>query len=141
MLAISRALISRPEIFLLDEPSMGLAPLVVKNIYGALANLRTKIASMLLLEQNANIALEFADRAYMMETGRIVVHGKASDLKTDEKVKQSYLGSSQITLCEWWSRKEGRIANLIWWDFCAKISWVSRHRGTITWIGNMHAGD
>ncbi len=87
MLAISRALISRPEIFLLDEPSMGLAPLVVKNIYGALANLRTKIASMLLVEQNANIALEFADRAYVMETGRIVVHGKASDLKTDEKVK------------------------------------------------------
>jgi branched-chain amino acid transport system ATP-binding protein len=93
MLAVSRALMLRPRLLLLDEPSFGLAPLVVKELFGILRtiNEREKV-SMLLVEQNAAMALELADRAYLMETGRVVRSGTAQDIKGDDAVRRSYLG-------------------------------------------------
>jgi branched-chain amino acid transport system ATP-binding protein len=93
MLAIGRALMSRPRLLLLDEPSLGLAPLVVKQIFGAIRRLNAETGlTVLLVEQNANLALELADRAYLLETGRIVVAGPAADIRQDEAVRRSYLG-------------------------------------------------
>jgi branched-chain amino acid transport system ATP-binding protein len=93
MLAVSRALMLRPRLLLLDEPSFGLAPLVVKELFGILRtiNEREKV-SMLLVEQNAAMALELADHAYLMETGRVVLSGTAQDIKNDDAVRRSYLG-------------------------------------------------
>jgi len=93
MLAVSRALMLRPRLLLLDEPSFGLAPLVVKELFGILRtiNQREKV-SMLLVEQNASMALELADRAYLIETGRVVLSGSASDIRGNDAVRRSYLG-------------------------------------------------
>ncbi len=93
MLAVSRALMLRPRLLLLDEPSFGLAPLVVKELFGILRtiNEREKV-SMLLVEQNAAMALELADHAYLIETGRMVRSGTAQDIKNDDAVRRSYLG-------------------------------------------------
>jgi branched-chain amino acid transport system ATP-binding protein len=93
MLAVSRALMLRPRLLLLDEPSFGLAPLVVKELFGILKtiNEREKV-SMLLVEQNAAMALELADRAYLMETGRVVLSGTAQEIRGDDAVRRSYLG-------------------------------------------------
>jgi branched-chain amino acid transport system ATP-binding protein len=93
MLAVSRALMLRPRLLLLDEPSFGLAPLVVKELFGILRtiNEREKV-SMLLVEQNAAMALELADHAYLIETGRVVLSGTAQDIKNDDAVRRSYLG-------------------------------------------------
>jgi branched-chain amino acid transport system ATP-binding protein len=93
MLAVSRALMLRPRLLLLDEPSFGLAPLVVKELFGILRtiNEREKV-SMLLVEQNAAMALELADRAYLIETGRVVLSGSASDIRGNDAVRRSYLG-------------------------------------------------
>jgi branched-chain amino acid transport system ATP-binding protein len=93
MLAISRALMMRPKLFLLDEPSFGLAPLVVQEIFAIMRTInRQQKVSMLLVEQNANLALDLADHAYLLETGRVVLSGSADDIKQDTAVRRSYLG-------------------------------------------------
>jgi branched-chain amino acid transport system ATP-binding protein len=93
MLAISRGLMMRPKLFLLDEPSFGLAPLVVQEIFAIMRTInRQQKVSMLLVEQNANLALDLADRAYLLETGRVVLSGSAGDIKQDAAVRRSYLG-------------------------------------------------
>jgi branched-chain amino acid transport system ATP-binding protein len=94
MLAIARAFMSRPRLLLLDEPSQGLAPLVTREVFDAVAELveGTSIA-VLLVEQNANLALNFASRAYVLEAGRIVNTGTAEELRNDDSVRRAYLGS------------------------------------------------
>lgn len=92
MLAICRALMSRPKLLLLDEPSMGLAPNLVMQIFGIVQELNKSGVTILLVEQNAHRALEIADRAYVLETGKIVLQGTGKDLLTDSKVKEAYLG-------------------------------------------------
>ncbi|NKC15845.1 MAG: ATP-binding cassette domain-containing protein [Gammaproteobacteria bacterium] len=93
MLAVGRALMLRPRLMLLDEPSFGLAPLVVQELFGILRTInQSEGASMLLVEQNANLALGFASYAYLLETGRVVLSGSAEEIKSDESVRRSYLG-------------------------------------------------
>ena len=93
MLAIGRALMLRPRLMLLDEPSFGLAPLIVQEIYEIMARIREQEgASMLLVEQNANIALNLADHAYLLETGNVVMGGESSLIRDDENVRRIYLG-------------------------------------------------
>lgn len=93
MLAIGRALMLRPKLMLLDEPSFGLAPLIVQEIYEIMARIReAEGASMLLVEQNANIALNLADHAYLLETGSVVMSGESSIIRDDENVRRIYLG-------------------------------------------------
>ena len=93
MLAISRALLSAPKLLLLDEPSFGLAPLIVVEIFRILASInRQEGMSILIVEQNANLALDLATRAYLLETGRVVVGGAAADIRADDSVRRAYLG-------------------------------------------------
>ena len=93
MLAISRGLMMRPKLLLLDEPSFGLAPLVVQEIFAIMRAInRQHNVSMLLVEQNANLAFDLADRAYLLETGRVVLSGSCDELKQDSAVRRSYLG-------------------------------------------------
>ncbi|BAY07814.1 ABC transporter ATP-binding protein [Calothrix sp. NIES-2098] len=92
MLAIARALMSRPQLLLLDEPSLGLAPAIVREIFTIIENLRATGVTILLVEQNANLALQIADRGYVLEAGSITLTGAASELITDERVKKAYLG-------------------------------------------------
>jgi branched-chain amino acid transport system ATP-binding protein len=93
MLALGRALMSRPRLLLLDEPSLGLAPLVVKEIFDVLAKLnREEGTAVLVVEQNANLALAAAGRAYVLEVGRVVVDGPSDELRANESVRRSYLG-------------------------------------------------
>jgi len=92
MLAIARALMSQPKLLLLDEPSLGLAPLMVERIFEVIRELKRQGTTMLLVEQNVHNALDVADRAYVMETGRMVLDGPASELKHNPLVEQSYLG-------------------------------------------------
>ena len=92
MLAMGRALMSRPKLLLLDEPSMGLSPLYVEKIFKVIEMLREEKITMLLVEQNANLALEVSDRAYVLETGKIVKEGSAKELKNDQTIKTAYLG-------------------------------------------------
>jgi branched-chain amino acid transport system ATP-binding protein len=93
MLAVSRALMLRPKLMLLDEPSFGLAPLIVKELFGILRTVnRTERVSMLVVEQNAAMALDLADHAYVIETGRVVLSGTADEIKGNEAVRRSYLG-------------------------------------------------
>jgi branched-chain amino acid transport system ATP-binding protein len=93
MLAISRALMLRPRLLLLDEPSFGLAPLIVKNIFDILRAInKDEGVSMLMVEQNANLALALADHAYLIETGRVVIGGAAAAVRADEAVRRVYLG-------------------------------------------------
>ncbi|HEX8735710.1 MAG TPA: ABC transporter ATP-binding protein [Pyrinomonadaceae bacterium] len=92
MLAMARALISRPRLLLLDEPSLGLAPLVVHTIFEAIEEIRSEGTTILLVEQNANAALHHSDRAYVLETGRIVMEGDSKTLANDPRVKEAYLG-------------------------------------------------
>ena len=92
MLAMARALMSRPRLLLLDEPSLGLAPIVVHTIFEAIDNIRAEGTTILLVEQNANAALHHSDRAYVMETGRIVMEGDSRQLAADPRVKEAYLG-------------------------------------------------
>jgi branched-chain amino acid transport system ATP-binding protein len=95
MLAIGRALMSSPKILLLDEPSLGLAPMLVKEILSLLAKLRDEGMTILLIEQDAVAALKIADRGYVMERGRIVLEGSAAELLSNAGVKQAYLGKSK----------------------------------------------
>ena len=92
MLAMGRALVTNPKVLLLDEPSMGLSPLFVDKIFDTIRILKEQGRTILLVEQNAYLALDIADRAYVLETGNIVKEGRASDLKTDPDVKAAYLG-------------------------------------------------
>jgi branched-chain amino acid transport system ATP-binding protein len=92
MLAIGRGLMSQPKLLLLDEPSLGLAPLVVETILRIIQNLRSTGISILLVEQNVNAVLQISDRAYVMETGSIVAEGKARELMENDEIKKSYLG-------------------------------------------------
>ncbi|HEY5764618.1 MAG TPA: ABC transporter ATP-binding protein [Candidatus Deferrimicrobiaceae bacterium] len=93
MLAIGRALLSRPRLLLLDEPSMGLAPLIVKEIFAHIARLRKELGlTILLVEQNARAALGIADRGYVLETGRVVLQGPSEDLLANRDVQRAYLG-------------------------------------------------
>jgi branched-chain amino acid transport system ATP-binding protein len=98
MLAIGRALMSRPRLLLLDEPSLGLAPLMVERIFETIAELKRQGRTILLVEQNVHHAFEVADRAYVLETGRITLDGPADVLRTDRKVEQSYLGVGGVSL-------------------------------------------
>ena len=93
MLALARALMAEPRLLLCDEPSMGLAPLVVERIFGALADLRRAGMTILLVEQNAAEALAIADRGYVLETGRIALEGRAADLARHPRVREAYLGT------------------------------------------------
>jgi branched-chain amino acid transport system ATP-binding protein len=93
MLAIGRALMSRPRLILLDEPSLGLAPAIVDATFAIIAGIRREGTTVLLVEQNAYRALSMADRGYVMETGRVVLEGRASDLLADDHVRRAYLGA------------------------------------------------
>ena len=93
MLAVGRAMMLRPRLMLLDEPSFGLAPLIVEELFGILRTLnKNEKVSMLLVEQNAALALDLADHAYLIETGRLVTEGPARQLRDDENIRRSYLG-------------------------------------------------
>ena len=92
MLAIARALMARPRLLLLDEPSLGLAPLVVENILATINQLKNEGMTIMLVEQNARAALKVAERAYVLETGRIILSGSAQDLLADRQVTRAYLG-------------------------------------------------
>jgi branched-chain amino acid transport system ATP-binding protein len=93
MLAVGRAMMSRPRLLLLDEPSLGLAPLLVKEIFNVIKRIRERGVTVLLVEQNAHLSLEIADRAYVLETGRIVMQGEAKEIAGDPRVKAAYLGA------------------------------------------------
>lgn len=94
MLAMGRALMARPKLLLLDEPSMGLAPLLVKTIFEIIVEINRTGTTVLLVEQNANMALSVAHRAYIIETGNVVISGTASELQASDQVKQAYLGGN-----------------------------------------------
>ena len=92
MLAVGRALMSRPKLMMMDEPSLGLAPLIVRDIFSIIREISKEGVTILLVEQNANMALQVADMGYVMETGRITLSGKGSDLISNDEVKKAYLG-------------------------------------------------
>ncbi|MEZ2225322.1 MAG: ABC transporter ATP-binding protein [Microcoleus sp.] len=94
MLAIARALMSRPRLLLLDEPSMGLAPMLVSQIFAIVRDINAQGTTILLVEQNARMALSVAHRGYVIQTGQVVVAGSASDLQSNETVRKAYLGES-----------------------------------------------
>lgn len=92
MLAIARALMSRPKLLLLDEPSLGLAPIVCQTIFSTIDAIKSRGTTVLLVEQNANTALRHSDRAYVLETGAVILNGPASEIATHPRVKEAYLG-------------------------------------------------
>jgi branched-chain amino acid transport system ATP-binding protein len=93
MLAIGRALMARPKLLLLDEPSMGIAPILVQRIYETIGEINKSGVAILLVEQNANYALDISERGYVLETGRVVLDGASSSLRTDPEVQRAYLGA------------------------------------------------
>ncbi len=95
MLAVGRALMSRPKLMMMDEPSLGLAPLVVRDIFGIIKTIHSEGITVLLNEQNANMALKAADRAYVIETGSITMSGTGAEIAADEGIKEAYLGKSK----------------------------------------------
>jgi len=94
MLAVGRALLSRPKLLMMDEPSLGLAPLIVKDIFNIIKQIREQGVTILLIEQNANVALKIADRGYVLETGRITIEGTGKALLENDDIKKAYLGES-----------------------------------------------
>lgn len=92
MLAVARSLMSKPKIMMLDEPSLGLAPIIVKNIFEILKEINKEGVTILLIEQNANMALRIADKAYVLETGRVTMEGTGKELLANPKIKEAYLG-------------------------------------------------
>lgn len=96
MLAVGRALMSRPKLLMMDEPSLGLAPMMVKEIFRIISEIHHEGMTILLIEQNANAALQIADTGYVMETGRIILKGNGKELLANEEVKQAYLGRKAI---------------------------------------------
>jgi len=113
MLAISRALMARPKLLLLDEPSLGLAPMIVAKIFDIIGEVNRQGMTILLVEQNANMALHVAHRGYVLETGRIVLQDLAKNLMNNEQVKKSYLGD----------RQKGRTGVLEQWRSLARWIW------------------
>lgn len=95
MLAVARSLMSRPKIMMLDEPSLGLAPLVVQDIFKILQEINNEGVTILLIEQNANMALRIADKAYVLETGKITMQGSGKELLENESIKEAYLGKKK----------------------------------------------
>ena len=95
MLAIARALMSRPRLIMMDEPSLGLAPIIVQGVFDIIREINRRGVTILLVEQNANMALKAADLAYVMETGRITMKGKSSELAENEEIKAAYLGKAR----------------------------------------------
>ena len=95
MLAVGRALMSRPKLIMMDEPSLGLAPLVVKDIFDIITTINKAGITVLLIEQNANMALKIADWAYVLETGNITKEGTGIELLNDESIKEAYLGKTK----------------------------------------------
>ena len=95
MLAVGRGLMSRPKVLMMDEPSLGLAPLVVQGIFDIIREINRQGVTILLIEQNANMALKIADLAYVLETGTITMSGTGAELLADEKVKEAYLGKKR----------------------------------------------
>jgi branched-chain amino acid transport system ATP-binding protein len=95
MLAVGRGMMSKPKLLMMDEPSLGLAPLVVKMIFGIIREINKTGVTVLLIEQNAKAALEVADRAYVLETGRITLQGSGAELLADDRVRKAYLGEAQ----------------------------------------------
>ncbi len=95
MLAVGRALMSSPKLIMMDEPSLGLAPLVVQDIFSIIRQINSEGITVLLIEQNANMALKIADKAYVMETGRITMEGTGAELLADETIKEAYLGKTK----------------------------------------------
>ena len=93
MLAVGRALMSRPKVIMMDEPSLGLAPIIVKGIFDIIKEINKQGVTVLLIEQNANMALKTADIGYVMETGRITLHGAGAELLVNDAVKAAYLGT------------------------------------------------
>ena len=93
MLAVGRALMSRPKLIMMDEPSLGLAPIIVKGIFDIIKEINKQGVTVLLIEQNANMALKTADLGYVMETGRITLHGSGAELLVNDAVKAAYLGT------------------------------------------------
>ena len=94
MLALARALMSHPKLIMMDEPSLGLAPLVVKGIFDIIREINREGVTVLLIEQNANMALRAADRAYVLETGKVTMQGTGEELLADESIKAAYLGKN-----------------------------------------------
>ncbi len=94
MLAVGRALMSRPKLLMMDEPSLGLAPLIVKEIFNIIQEIHRQGVTILLIEQNANVSLQIAHKAYVMETGLITIEGSGQELLANEEVKRAYLGES-----------------------------------------------
>ncbi|MBD5438460.1 MAG: ABC transporter ATP-binding protein [Treponema sp.] len=95
MLAVGRALMSRPRLMMMDEPSLGLAPLIVQQIFGIIEEIKKRGVTILLIEQNANMALKIADNAYVLETGEITLQGSGTELLQNEKVREAYLGKAK----------------------------------------------
>ena len=95
MLAVARALMSKPRLMMMDEPSLGLAPLIVKEIFNIIKEIHAHGVTVLLIEQNANMALHIADHAYVLETGRITLSGTGKELLENEEVKAAYLGKKK----------------------------------------------
>jgi branched-chain amino acid transport system ATP-binding protein len=100
LLALGRALMARPKILLLDEPSMGLAPMMVKEVFMEILKMRDMGVTVLLVEQNATATLQIADRAYVLETGEIIMEGEAADLANNPEVRRAYLGKAQKEVWE-----------------------------------------
>ena len=98
MLAVGRALMSRPKFIMMDEPSLGLAPLVVKDIFSIIKTINQQGITVLLIEQNANMALQVADKAYVLETGRITMSGTGAELLADPRIREAYLGKSKSAI-------------------------------------------
>ena len=95
MLALGRALMSRPKLMMMDEPSLGLAPLVIKEIFNIIRSINENGTTVLLVEQNANMALKVAHHAYVLETGRIMMEGSGKELLENEEIKEAYLGKKK----------------------------------------------
>ena len=95
MLAVARALMSHPKLMMMDEPSLGLAPLIVRDIFNIIKEINKQGVTILLIEQNANMALRIADQGYVLETGRISLSGTGRELLADESVKAAYLGKKK----------------------------------------------
>ena len=94
MLAVARAMMSRPRLLLLDEPSLGLAPLIIEDLFRRFSEInRDTGTTMLVVEQNANLALEIAGRGYVLEAGQVVLSGSSNDLRTNDAVREAYLGA------------------------------------------------